>query len=167
MYGKLAKQAAEYLVKSGNILPFPGVLLPDLRRQRACYVSIIENPGRRLRSMSGSVLPQTPNLAAEIIHNTSNALSACRITRPDLPNLRYSVALLGTLQRISDPSHLNPSLYGLYVTSDRGKSALLLPNRAGIETADDQIATALREAGILTRYESYSLYRFDVSYDDA
>lgn len=169
MYAKLAKSAAEHLVRANELLPLPDNLPGELYRQRACYVSILENPGRYLRAMAGQPLPRQATLAEEIIANTVNAieLSSHRIRQADLSYLSYQVALLGPLQRVSDPEHLDPIRFGLYVKSDRGKSALLLPHRAGVETPNDQIATALREAGIDTRREDATMYRFEVNYFDA
>ncbi len=169
IYSKWARQAAEYFIKEGEYLVPPPYLPSDLLRQRACYVTIIENPGRKVRAMYGQALPQQASLAHEIVVNTVRALEqnpARRIRRADLPQLHFSVALLGPLQRISDVEHLSPQHSGLYVRSDRGKTALLLPQRTGIETANDQVATALREAGIVPQVESVTMYRFEVEYDD-
>lgn len=168
VYSRLAKQAADYLVRTNEPLPVPASLPPEFQRQLACYVTITETPGRHRRGLYGQPLPRFARLAEEIIANTTNALlsSAWRASRIDLPHLQYSVALLGPMERISDKTHLAPNHYGLYLLSDRGRSALLLPQRAGVETPDDQIATALREAGIETRRESATMYRFSVEYDD-
>jgi AMMECR1 domain-containing protein len=130
---------------------------------------MLENPGRKVRAMYGQALPQQVSLAQEIVVNTVAVLQqnpARPVRRVDLPQLHFSVALLGSLQRISDAQHLDPQHIGLYVRSDRGKTALLLPQRTGIETADDQIATALREVGIQPHMESFTMYRFTVEYDD-
>ena len=170
VFSRLAQQAAEHYVKRQEYLPLSHALPPELLRQRACFVSILENPGRRVRSLYGQALPAQPSLAHEIVVNTVQALTSNpsrRVNRSDFPQLGYSVALLGPLQRISDSQHLDPSHFGLYVTSDRGKSALLLPHRAGVETPDDQIATALRESGISQENEAITMYRFEVEYDDS
>lgn len=167
MYAKLAKSAAEHFVRTNETFPLPLALGDELRRQRACYVSIWENPGRYLRGMAGEALPRQANLAEEIIMNTITALTSQshrRVRQADLAYLSYTVALLGPLQRISDSEHLDPARFGLFVKSPRGKSALLLPHRTGVETANDQIATALREAGIDARNEEVTMYRFEVTH---
>lgn len=169
IYNKWARQAAEYFVKEGEYLVLPEYLPTALARQRACYVTMLENPGRKVRAIFGQALPQQPTLAQEIVVNTVEALQqnpARPIRRADLKQLYFSVVLLGPLQRISDIQQLNPQKYGLYVRSDRNKTALLLPQRTGIETATDQIATALREANIQPHIESFTMYRFDVEYED-
>lgn len=160
---KLAKAAGEHYVKEGTYLDLPSPLSSDLQLQQACYVLIFEDPGQRLRSMYGQPLPYQRCLAAEIIVNTVYAIHES-VRRSDLPYLSYRVAVLGALQRVSQAAHLNPVHYGLYVRSDKGKTALVLPQRLGIETGDDQIATALREASINPRQEEATLYRVAVNY---
>lgn len=170
MYGKLAKAAAEQYLKTRTIMQLPTILPRELMQQRACYVSLLEKPGRRVRVMYGNVLPRQPSLASEIVANTLAALQsdAMRNTgRADVPHVSYSVAVLGPLQRISATEHLDPQRLGLYVRSDRDKTALLLPQRTGIETAEDQVATALRESGINLQSEAVTMYRFTVEYYDA
>ena len=103
------------------------------------------------------------SLAEEIITNTLSALEPS-IRRADLPSLQYIVGIVSHLQRVSDASHLDPEQFGVYVRSDYGKQAVILPQRLGIETADDQIATVFREAGIDPRQEPATLYRFRVTW---
>ncbi|MEX1997595.1 MAG: AMMECR1 domain-containing protein [Candidatus Andersenbacteria bacterium] len=168
-YVKLARHSAEHYVRTNEPLPLPPALPPEALRQKACYVSIFENPGRRLRSMYGQPLPYQPTLAEEIITNTIIAISnhqTRRVRHADLSYLVYSVALLGPLQRISDPDHLDPQHFGLYLKSTTEKSALLLPQRVGIETGQDQIATALRESRIDSHREDFTMYRFEVTHYD-
>lgn len=81
----------------------------------------------------------------------------------DAASYMYSVAVLGPLERITGPEHLTPPVWGLYVRSEKNKSAIILPHRPGIESADEQIATAIREAGIDTKNESMTMYRFAVT----
>jgi AMMECR1 domain-containing protein len=169
IYAKLARHAVEHMVKQGEPLPPSVAVPPHLQRQQACFVTLLENPGRRPWAMFGYAMPRYPTLAQEIINHATAILVSTqrrRIVRSDLPNLRFSVAVLGSLQRVSDSEHLDPLRYGLFVSSDRGKSALLLPQRIGVETPNDQIATALREAAIDPRQEVVTMYRFDVEYDD-
>lgn len=169
IFVKLSRSAAEQYVRTQEVLEVPQALPAELLKQRACYVSIFENPGRRLRSMYGYALPQHRSLAHEIIMNTIAALTA-HATRPvrraDLSYLTYSVGLLGPLQRISDASHLDPAQFGLYVRADSGKMALLLPHRVGIETGQDQIGAAMREGAISPHRDIYTMYRFPVTFYD-
>jgi AMMECR1 domain-containing protein len=169
-YAKLARSAAEHYVKTGQVLAAPAYLAPELARQQACYVYIFANPGRRLRTLYGYALPRRPSLAEEIIANTLAAVKSVAgslaVRRVELPSLTYTVAVLGALQRVGSEAHLDPRMFGLFIRSDRGKSAVVLPQRTGVETSQDQIATAIRESAINVREEAASMYRFPVSYYD-
>lgn len=160
---KLARAAAEHYVKEQAWLPLPPALPAELNRQKACYILILQKPGEHMRALIGEPLPRHRTLAEEIIHNVTQAVMT-QVRRNDLPYLTYRVAVLEQLQRITAPEHLAPDRFGLYVRSDRGKSALVLPRRIGIETPNDQIATALREAGITPRHEALTMYRVLVTY---
>ena len=166
---KLAKTVAEHYIKTQTVPALSSPQPPELLLQRACYVYLYQKPGQRLRAVFGRPLPQHSHLAEEITANTITAITQAKhikIRRADLPSIAYSVAVLDVVQRINDYHHLDPHRYGLYLISDHGKTTVILPQRPGIETAQDQFATALREAGINLRQETVSLYRFDVQYYD-
>jgi AMMECR1 domain-containing protein len=160
---KLAQLAADHYLCEQTPLPLPTNLAPELTHQQACYVSILERPGNYLRGQAGYPLPRQRCLGEEIIANTTAALNG-RAGRLDLPALSFHLAVLGQLQKINALEHLNPLVFGLYLKSERGKTAFILPARLGIATAEDQIATALREAGVVTNQESYELYRCPVTF---
>lgn len=166
LIAKLSRQSAEYYAKTGEYMPIAWQLPQELLRQRACYVSIIEQPGRYVLGSFGNPLPRKASLAEEIIYNTVEAIVQhnIRMRSIDITSYTYSVGVLGALERITGTEHLQPLLYGLYVRSDRDKSALLLPRRTGIETPEEQIATAIREAGIDEKNESMTMYRFPVTF---
>jgi len=166
IHARLAKQAAEEYVRYGKMLTEPRHLPPEMTSQQACYVHILQKPGRKLKASFGYPLPRYQTLAQEIIHNTISALrarAASVIRRPDFGSLVYRVDVVEPLQRISIAAQLNPGVFGLYVRSDQGKTSIILPGRTGIETPDHQIATAFREAAIDPRREAATLYRFEVN----
>ncbi len=166
---KLAKLAAQEYVRHNRLPEINWALPPDLAAQRACYVTILENPGRRFRVMWGYPFPQQSCLAQEIMVNAVEAIRrqiTSNVRKADLPYLVYSVAVLGPMERVTSSAHLNPGVFGLYLSSDRRKSAILLPQRTGIETPDEQIATALRESGVDTSQEAVTMYRFQVRHYD-
>ncbi len=168
-YAKLAKDVTEHYVRRHAVLPLPSVLPAELRRQRACYVYLYENPGHRLRAFFGAPLPYEPSVAGEIVRHTITALTrfpSPSVRRADLSFLVYTVALLEPLQRVSSVAQLDPTRFGLYVRSDRGHSTVLLPGRTGVGTAQDQVATALRELGADPRYCAIAMYRFGVTYHE-
>jgi AMMECR1 domain-containing protein len=162
---KIARQAAEHYARTGEYMSIPWQLPQELLRQKACYVSIIEQPGRYVVASFGNALPRTRTLGEEIVHNTVEAIvqSNVRMRPIDTASYLYSVAVLGPLERITAPEHLTPPMWGLYVRSEKNKSSLILPGRPGIESAEEQIATAIREAGIDAKNESMSMYRFSVT----
>ncbi len=164
--GKLARQAAEWYARTGDYLPLPHALPGELLVQKACIVSIIENPGRRVKGVFGSVLPRRSMLAQEIVYNTVDTIVRNNIRmRPiDASAYAYEVGVLGPIERITSKEHLNPAAYGLYIRSDSGKTATILPRRHGVDTADEQIATAIREARVNPKEESVTMYRFSVAY---
>lgn len=167
-YARLAEAAARHYVLYGQTLATPAALTSDLRRQQACYVTIYQDPGQRFRAMYGTPLPAASTLAREIILNTVSSFQNephWNVRQADLNDLHFEVARLGPLERIGGPEQLDPRRFGVYVRSDRGKSAVVLPHRVGVETAEEQLATALRESGIHPREEAASFYRFAVIYD--
>ncbi len=162
---KLAHQAAETFVKHQQYIAVPQMIPMEAAIQRACYVTMYENPGHRFRSVFGHPLPQQSSLAQEVIVNTVGAVqnNQSRYLRlVDLKYMVFSITILGPMERITSQYHLNPQLYGLYVRSDRGKNAIILPQRTGIETPDEQVATAMRESGIESDNEAVFMYRFSV-----
>lgn len=166
---RLSREVLEHVVRHGKApdrLPSPPA---HILVQRACYVIIAENPGNMIRAMSGYPLPRYQHLAEEVAQHTLAAVAA-GVRRPirasELSSLRVAVSVLSSLQRITNVEHLNPHVFGLYVRSDRGKYGVLLPQRTGIETAQEQIATALREAGIDGAKEAVTMYRFTVEHHE-
>lgn len=166
LYAKIAKQAAEHYAKTGEYITLSIPLPQELLRQKACYIIIGEEPGHHVRAMYGSPLPSTPNLAQEIIRNTVNAIiqQGVQVRAVDVSRYTYTVGVLGFMERITSREHLMPLVYGLYIRSDTNKTAVLLPRRVGVETADDQIATAIREARIDPHHEVVTMYRFPVMF---
>ena len=164
---KLAQTAAEDFIRHGTLAPLPAALPPELLRQKACFITIYENPGRHYRASYGTPIPHQVSLAQEIMSNTAMAIQqnpGHALRSVDLSYLKYEVAVVESLERITSASHLQPDLYGLYLRSDRDKIAVILPRRTGIESADDQLATAFRESGINTRAEAVTMYRFPVTF---
>jgi AMMECR1 domain-containing protein len=72
----------------------------------------------------------------------------------------YSVDVLGPAEPIAGLAKLDPLHYGVIVRH-RGRSGLLLPDLPCVSTAQEQVAIALRKAGIDPQ-ASYTLERFEV-----
>jgi len=165
IYSKLAKQAAEHYARTGAYMPVPRMLPQDIGTQKACFVSIVEQPGSRVRGSFGTPLPHCTSLAQEIIENTVEAIVRhnIRMRAIDAVSYGYKVTVLGPIERITNKEHLRPRSFGLYLRTDKNKMALLLPGRIGIDTPEEQIATAIREAGVDSHNEAITMYRFPVT----
>ena len=79
----------------------------------------------------------------------------------ELPNLKYSVDIL-TAPEPATVADLDPALYGVIVEDESGMlRGLLLPDIAGVDTAEQQVNIAARKAGI-TPETPLKLSRFRV-----
>ncbi|MGI6334809.1 MAG: AmmeMemoRadiSam system protein A [Saccharofermentanales bacterium] len=141
--------------------------LPDcapLFQDRAGVFVSIHKAGE-LRGCIGTTGPTTPTLAEEIMKNAISA--GCRDPRfppvePDeLPDLTYGVDVLGSPEPVTDTGLLDHTRFGVIVSSGR-RSGLLLPDLAGVDSVDEQLAIACRKAGISPE-EEYSIQRFTVT----
>lgn len=144
---------------------FAGLLGAEyLFRERAGAFVSIKKFGE-LRGCIGTTAPTAPTLAEEIMRNAISA--GCSDPRfppvepRELPDLVYSVDVLGSPEPVSDKASLDPARYGVIVRSGN-RSGLLLPDLAGVDTVDEQLAIACRKAGIRPD-EAYSIRRFEVT----
>jgi AmmeMemoRadiSam system protein A len=159
----LARDAVESYVSLGQVIE-PALSSPTsmLSRPSACFVCI-KTLRRELRGCIGTFEPEKSTLAEEVIVNAIKAATRDPRFRPlsrsELPALRYSVDVLGTLEptRFED---LNPDVFGLMVVDQTGlRRGLLLPNIESVKTADTQVRVAAGKAGIQPD-EPLRLYRF-------
>jgi AmmeMemoRadiSam system protein A len=83
--------------------------------------------------------------------------------RPDeLAGLAIEISLLGPNETVVDTSQLDPSRYGVIMTSrESGRQATLLPAIEGVDTVEQQLAIVRRKAGIGPE-EKVSLERYTV-----
>jgi AmmeMemoRadiSam system protein A len=132
------------------------------RQRAACFVSI-KSQGE-LRGCIGTLAPAETDLGREIVRNAASA--AFRdprfppVTLVELEDLTYSVDVLSP----SEPARfedLDPARYGVIVSSGP-RRGVLLPDLAGIDDADHQVAIALQKAGISSD-EPYAIERFTVT----
>lgn len=123
----------------------------EIESDRAgCFVSL--KIDGRLRGCIGTIQPTRASLAEEIC---ANAISAgCRDPRFDpvaaeeLADLVYDVDVLGAAEPIGSIGELDPSRYGVIVSTPDGRRGLLLPDLDGIDSAEDQVRIAARKGGI-------------------
>lgn len=148
-YVQLAVEAIRKHLAEGEILEATEDRDPSFRRKAGVFVSI--KKAGRLRGCMGTIEPAQSNLAREIVYNAISA--ACQdprfppVSAEELPDLRVSIDVLGTPERVDDLAELDPKNYGLIVR--RGdKRGLLLPDLEGVETSVQQVSIAKRKAGI-------------------
>ena len=146
-------------------IDFSGLLrMPVMNIHRACFVSI-KNKSGSLRGCIGTIMPVFSSIWEEIVENAHAA--ACRDPRfqpvnPDeVGQCRISVDVLEVPELISDPSKLDPKIYGVIVEKGNMKG-VLLPDLEGIDSCEQQISIAMNKANILSA-EGMTLWRFKVS----
>ena len=159
----LARSAVEtFVLKRRVIEPESSSQTSLLSRPSACFVSI-KTLGRELRGCIGTVEPEKSTLAEEVIVNAIKAATRDPRFEPlsgdELPSLRYSVDVLGSLEPAGFDD-LDPAVFGVVVTDISGsRRGLLLPAIESVKTAAQQVTVAARKAG-LKPGEPLKLYRF-------
>jgi AMMECR1 domain-containing protein len=84
------------------------------------------------------------------------------VSPAELEALHISVDVLGEPQEVEGIEQLDPQRYGLIVRTEDGRQALLLPDLAGVTTAEQQVKLTCRKGGINPERDRYRLYRFGV-----
>ncbi|MBA7640483.1 hypothetical protein ES703_48149 [subsurface metagenome] len=163
-YILLAKQAIENYIENGGIIAQSEDLPEEfLNRSAGAFVTIMKNG--ELRGCIGTFSPTKESIAKEII---SNAIAAATqdhrfgpIQKEELPHLAYIVYVLSEPKIVKDFSELDPKKYGIIVKTDV-KSGLLLPDLAGVDTKEEQIAITCQKGGIDPQTEKITIYKFTV-----
>lgn len=159
----LARATVDSYIGSGTLPSIPEDFPEDyLERSAGTFVSLHEHG--ELRGCIGTIAACQASIAEEVI---ANAVSASTkdprfpAVRPDeLDFLEYSVDVLGKPERIDSLDELDPKRFGVIVTNG-WKRGLLLPDLEGVDTVEDQVAIAMRKAGI-SAGEPIELERFEV-----
>jgi AmmeMemoRadiSam system protein A len=162
-YVKLARETLENYVRDGKKIEVPEWVPQEFKSKRAGVFVSLKKHGM-LRGCIGTIGPVRVNVAEEIIYNAiSSGTQDPRFpsVRPDeLPDLVYSVDVLGDPEKIESMDQLDVKRYGVIVTSGF-RRGLLLPDLEGVDTPQEQVAIALQKAGI-NRSERYQMERFEV-----
>jgi MEMO1 family protein len=162
-YVHLARHSLETYVTTGKHAKLPKDLSEELLKNRAGVFVSLKKYGE-LRGCIGTISPVTDSIAKEILRNAVSAgLEDPRfppVTETELPDLIYSVDVLGEPEPITLMTDLDVEKYGVIVTSGR-KRGLLLPNLEGIDTVEQQVMIARKKAGIYDN-ETYTMERFEV-----
>jgi AmmeMemoRadiSam system protein A/AmmeMemoRadiSam system protein B len=162
-YVRLARLSLETWVTAHRNTALPEKLPEELLHTRAGVFVSLKKDGL-LRGCIGTIGPTMDNVAQEIVQNAVSAGTRDPrfppVTEQELPQLVYSVDVLGETEPIASAEQLDVKRYGVIVTSG-SRRGLLLPNLSGVDTVARQIAIAREKAGIPAR-EPVSLERFEV-----
>jgi AmmeMemoRadiSam system protein A len=160
---ELAKRSVDEYVRNGNVLSPPEPLPADMRKKAGVFVCIKRHG--ELRGCIGTFLPCCDNVAAETIRNAISAAAQdprfLKVAEGELHELRYSVDVLSTPEKVDDISELNPKEFGVIVVCGH-RRGLLLPDLDGVDTVEEQLRIARMKAGIMPD-EELEILRFRVT----
>lgn len=159
----LARRSLAYWLEYGQEMPVPDGLPKELLERRAGVFVSLKKDGE-LRGCIGTIEGVRDCIAREII---GNAVSAGiydprfpQVEMKELKEIICTVDVLSEAEPVDSEEALDPKRYGVIVTRGR-RRGLLLPDLEGVDTPRQQIAIALRKAGIEAD-EPFSLERFEV-----
>ena len=106
----------------------------------------------------------------DLVAETMDRALAAALSDPRFEPLReeelrlcdLEVSVLGPMEAVSSRDELDPLRYGIAVSDDTGRSAVLLPGIEGVVVAERQIEIARRKAGIESGVE-IRIRRFEVT----
>ncbi|MDA8066809.1 MAG: AmmeMemoRadiSam system protein A [Thermaerobacter sp.] len=162
VHTRLARQSLEHYLRTGRLLSTPQPLPAELSVRAGAFVTL--HAGEHLRGCIGTYAPTQDNLAEEVIRNAVRAGVADPRFPPvgaaELPGLTLSVDVLGPLEPVAEPRReLDPRRYGVVVRKG-DRSALLLPDLAGVDTVERQMALVCQKAGLDPGEEGIQVWRF-------
>jgi len=146
----VARRAVEAELQHGSLEP-TFCARGEMVKRRAVFVTVRTANGK-LRGCRGVITPVRQDLVWETWRMAVAA--ACfdhrfpPVTIAELPHLRFTVTVLGPLEPVASPEELDPAVYGVVVSADDGRKGVLLPGIAGINSVEEQLATARQKAGI-------------------
>jgi AmmeMemoRadiSam system protein A len=159
-HAALARRAIEQYVRDGRLIEPP--FEPPFDEPAAAFVSL--HRGADLRGCIGSIIPGADTLGEEIVTMAVQAATKDPrfppLTAEELDDLEISVDVLSAPESVDGIEHLDPSVYGVIVTSGF-RRGLLLPDLDGVDDVRTQVDIARRKAGIGPD-EPASLERFRV-----
>jgi AmmeMemoRadiSam system protein A len=160
---QLAREAVELYIREKKIRNVrEEEVPPEFRRQAGVFVCL--KVSGSLRGCIGTFHPTEPTIAHETVRNAISAATCdprfpC-VQSPELETIEYTVDVLTEPEPVQDRSQLDPRRYGVIVRADN-RRGLLLPDLAGVDTADQQVSIAMQKAGIRPG-AAVQLFRFEV-----
>ncbi len=165
VYVRLARMALETYVREGRVADVPANLPEELAQKRAgCFVSLKVDGA--LRGCMGTIEPVRGCLAEEVIRNAIMASTRDprfhAVRKDELDDLVYDVDVLTEPEAIASPDELDPSRFGVIVSTPDGRRGLLLPDLDGVDTVDEQVRIAAQKGRIDLDFDDCTLERFEV-----
>ena len=161
---KLAYQAIETYLKSGQVISPPDPLPENMAGPGAVFVSLHTGQAM-LRGCRGTITPTEPNLAQAIINTAiASATDDPRfppMTYDEIEGLDVKVDVLSELEPVEDIGQLDEKKYGVVVQAGY-RRALLLPDIAAVDSVPRQLQLVRQKAGIGPD-EPADLFRFTVT----
>jgi len=133
--------------------------------QPAALFVTIRNRAGGLRGCIGNLEPKYPTVVdetwwvARLSAFQDNRFEPVR--REELEALCFEVSVLGKRETIGSEAGLDPSRYGLMVSTEDGRCGVLLPGLEDVTTVEEQVRIAHRKGGILPG-EPVTFERFEV-----
>jgi AmmeMemoRadiSam system protein A len=160
---ELARETIESYVREKRTIEPPEELASEMQGRAGTFVSLHDRRGN-LRGCIGTIEPQQPTVAQEVIQNAISAATRDPRFPPvqpeELESLDVKVDVLTEPELIDRMDQLDPKRYGVIVESG-WRRGLLLPDLEGVDTVEYQVDIAMRKAGIRPD-EPMQLYRFEV-----
>ena len=162
-YVQLARHAIETIVRTGKLPERPQGLPSEMAERAGVFVSLKKDG--ELRGCIGTFEPTAKNIAEEIMQNAASA--ALRdprfppVREDELDEIIYSVDVLTEPELVRGADELDARRYGVIVES-RGRKGLLLPDLAGVDTAEEQLRIARKKGGI-PEDAAIRIWRFEVT----
>ncbi|MCS7064832.1 MAG: glycerol-3-phosphate acyltransferase, partial [Fimbriimonadales bacterium] len=161
---ELARMAVERFVLEGALIEPDLKRLPRTLRERgSVFVALYQ--GEQLRGLMGSLQPQKPTRAHEIIHHATRAalLDPHRppVEADELPTLRYVVYLVESYEPLRDSSQVDPQRDAVLVEW-QGRAQAIVPPMPDVRTPQEQIERAFARGGI-PREAATRIYRVRLS----
>jgi AmmeMemoRadiSam system protein A len=162
---ELAKETIESYVREKRTIKPPEEPMPEMQGRAGTFVSLHDSRGN-LRGCIGTIEPQQPTVAQEVIQNAISAATRDPRFPPvqpeELEDLDVKVDVLTEPELIDSLDQLDPKRYGVIVESESGwRRGLLLPDLEGVDTVEYQVDIAMRKAGIHPG-DPMQLHRFEV-----
>jgi AmmeMemoRadiSam system protein A len=122
-----------------------------LKTSRAVFVTVRSDKGE-LRGCRGVTSPMGQDLVWETWQCAQSAAffdgRFTPVRAAELPQLRFTVTVLGQLEPVASPRELDPAVYGVLVSAGDGRRGVLLPAIKGVDSVGEQLAIVRQKAGI-------------------